>query len=224
MTIAEMDNWFDIIQDKSDSAYFTDSEKEVFLNRAQDKFVRDRLYQVSNPSQQNVQQPSLTVSSLEEESAGLSLIRTIKYSNLDITSDANGFISNSSLNSLLDSTSGQPNNSYMYVLGLRLTSGDVLLKYTRLNDFSKLQQNSFKSATDSYPQYTLGFNGLQTWPQNTKTCKIDLVKTPRAMSIGSSISSELPEETHDYIMAIALADAGIAIREPELARFKLLDK
>ena len=43
MNIAEMHSWFDILQDKGDSPYFTTDEKTQFLNRAQTKFVNETL-------------------------------------------------------------------------------------------------------------------------------------------------------------------------------------
>ena len=41
MNIQEMHSWFDVLQDKGDSPYFTVAEKTQFLNRAQTKFVND---------------------------------------------------------------------------------------------------------------------------------------------------------------------------------------
>ena len=43
MNIAEMHSWFDILQDKGNSPYFTTDEKTQFLNRAQTKFVNETL-------------------------------------------------------------------------------------------------------------------------------------------------------------------------------------
>jgi len=43
MNIAEMHSWFDILQDKGNSPYFTTDEKTQFLNRAQMKFVNETL-------------------------------------------------------------------------------------------------------------------------------------------------------------------------------------
>ena len=41
MNIKEMHSWFDVLQDKGDSPYFTVAEKTQFLNRAQMKFVNE---------------------------------------------------------------------------------------------------------------------------------------------------------------------------------------
>ena len=38
-----MHSWFDVLQDKGDSPYFTVDEKTQFLNRAQTKFVNEVL-------------------------------------------------------------------------------------------------------------------------------------------------------------------------------------
>ena len=43
MTAAEMLTWFDILQDKFNTPYFTDAEKYNFLNDAQSNFVNDYL-------------------------------------------------------------------------------------------------------------------------------------------------------------------------------------
>ena len=44
MNIQEMHSWFDVLQDKGDSPYFTVEEKTQFLNRAQTKFVNDIMF------------------------------------------------------------------------------------------------------------------------------------------------------------------------------------
>ena len=41
MNIQEMHGWFDVLQDKGDSPYFTTAEKTQFLNRAQLKYVNE---------------------------------------------------------------------------------------------------------------------------------------------------------------------------------------
>ena len=44
MNIQEMHSWFDVLQDKGDSPYFTVEEKTQFLNRAQTKFVNEMMF------------------------------------------------------------------------------------------------------------------------------------------------------------------------------------
>ena len=39
MTIQQMHDYFDLVQDKFNSPYFVDTEKDIFINQAQERFV-----------------------------------------------------------------------------------------------------------------------------------------------------------------------------------------
>ena len=68
MNIQEMHSWFDVLQDKGDSPYFTVAEKTQFLNRAQMKFVNEVVqthYNVAGAAPEGSAIPYSSVSSIQ---------------------------------------------------------------------------------------------------------------------------------------------------------------
>ena len=70
MNIQEMHSWFDILQDKGDSPYFTVDEKTQFLNRAQTKFVNETMNKTLFASGAQPEKNAVPYSSMESIQAG----------------------------------------------------------------------------------------------------------------------------------------------------------
>ena len=70
MNIAEMHSWFDILQDKGNSPYFTTDEKTQFLNRAQTKFVNETLNKFFYNSAAQPEKSATPHSTIESIQAG----------------------------------------------------------------------------------------------------------------------------------------------------------
>ena len=65
-----MHSWFDVLQDKGDSPYFTIAEKTQFLNRAQTKFVNELMYKNLFASGQQPEKNAIPYNSMESIQAG----------------------------------------------------------------------------------------------------------------------------------------------------------
>jgi len=70
MNIVEMHSWFDVLQDKGDSPYFTVAEKTQFLNRAQTKFVNETLNKFFYNSGAQPERNATPYSTIESIQAG----------------------------------------------------------------------------------------------------------------------------------------------------------
>lgn len=274
-----MHSWFDVLQDKGDSPYFTVDEKTQFLNRAMTKYVNAVLHRVFLVSGKAPENNAIPYSSMESIQAGEDALRPIisrVYSTHSvIMADYNseypkvnkwGQISTHMINRYIKykghqdhDSSSMPDGStwaeleMLHLISMRWTShADVPIRYIRLADTAKVFKNSFTSPTVEDPVYfqqlsgryeiqprasadgTTFYNlwddpagGVYTFtgqPSNeAKKCKliIDIVRTPYPLRYdpldsSNDVSCELPDWTHDDIMAIALDDAGVASRDQTL--------
>ena len=279
MNIEEMHSWFDVLQDKGDSPYFTVDEKTQFLNRAMTKYVNSILNSVYLTSGKAPENNVIPYSSMESIQAGedalLPIITRLESDSSYIMSTYNsqhpkvnkyGQVSIAMLNTYIQQMKKQdhahtskPNFStwdqvkILHLLSMRWRSDeDVSMRYIRFSDINKIFKNSFTSPTVEDPIYFIqksdryeirprssadGTGFYQLWedssganytyatqPSHLATkCKlfINVVRTPcplryDPLNSNNNVSCELPDFTHDDIMAIALDDAGVASRDQAL--------
>lgn len=278
MTIQEMHSWFDVLQDKGDSPYFTIDEKTQFLNRAMTKYVNSVLHRIYLTSGKSPENNSIPYSSMESVQAGEDalqpIITRLESNTSTIITNYNssmpkvnqyGQVHLSMLNDYakeiahaFHGSSAFPNLStwdqvkVLHVIGIRWWANQrVPLRYIRFGDISKLSKNSFTSPTVEDPVYFLqksdryeilprasadgtsfgslydnGALTLATQPDTddyARKCKliISVVRTPcplryDPLDSDNNVDCELPDWTHDDIMAIALDDAGVASRDQSL--------
>ena len=202
MTSTEMSDLFDLIQDKKQAPYFTNEEKELFLQRAAIEFVNTLL-----PDNQGGE------INLERDSVVFENIRPLVYS-ISTTMNGDGAVSMSAINAELvsDSHAGaEP--MYIMSVGYKIGAEEYPVIFTRHNDFLRLNRNLFSKPTPTRPRYTLANNGLLVRPINEAAAiNITLLKYPIKIVIGS-VDCDLPEKTHTDIVATALQMAGIATRD-----------
>ena len=279
MTIQEMHSWFDVLQDKGDSPYFTIDEKTQFLNRAMTKYVNSvlhRFYLTSGKSPENNAIPYSSMESIQAgEDALLPIITRLEANTSTITTTYNsafpkvnkyGQVTVNMLNDyaqqmkLADhSHPSKPNFStweqvkVLHVLSMTWANTNfVNLRYIRFTDIAKIFKNSFTSPTTEDPVYYLqksdryeirprrsadGSTFYSLWDipgggqytyadqpgANATKCKliVNVVRTPcplryDPLDSDNNVDCELPDWTHDDIMAIALDDAGVASRDQSL--------
>ena len=287
-----MHSWFDVLQDKGDSPYFTIDEKTQFLNRAMTKYVNGILHRVYLTSGRAPENNAIPYSSVESIQAGedalLPLITRLESTTTDIMSwygsgypkvNQYGQVSISMLNTYAQqmkkqqhTSASSPNLStwaqvkVLHVLGMRwVHDTSVNLRYIRFADISKVFKNSFTSPTVEDPVYylqkhdryeirpRLSYDGTSfydlyghdgstnpatyTWtlasqPAHLATrCKLNIsvVMTPcplryDPLDSDNNVDCELPDWTHDDIMAIALDDAGVASRDQTLLNLNQASK
>lgn len=212
-----MIKWFDLIQDKSESVYFTDENKLDFLNRAQDLFVNRVLFSFLQ-GQKRIQESPMIGSGIESTSSSLEKIWPLILEDLTLSSDASGFISFDSIEGAINSVTG---GNYTVLHTLNISKDGNYIRFVRHNDFYRHNKNSFKAPVSSYPTFRISRNGLTVNPTGVNSYKVSVVKSPKLMEFNFfgdplNVSSELPESTHNEIMSIALEFAGLSSRDEAL--------
>lgn len=207
MTTQEMHDWFDLIQDKYSSPYFTDGEKDSFLTRAQYQYINE-LFPDNEGGAFNIESDMLTLQN----------VSTLVYeTTASLNMSSAGIINKANINTTLNSISGGT-EPYIRILNVSLNNGTsvVPVRFRRHNDFYKLEKNSFKSASADVPTYRIISTGIKLAPINiTYDVYFTLLKEPKKIQLGVT-EPELPSNTHDKLVAIALELAGVSSRDEAL--------
>jgi hypothetical protein len=207
MTIAQMATYFDILQDKYGSPYFINSEKTLLLNRAQVIFVKELL--PTEPGE---------VINLEATQNTIMEITPLLVPLPSMNVPSTGIITYTILQTAL---TGVINGAEFWrVISIGYSNDGVSfrpVKYVRHNDWYAFADNYFKFPDDTNPKVKESYNGFTILPVNANAfLYIDVLKYPREMDIDMSVSTDLPDFTHDKIVSIALELAGIGTRDQML--------
>ena len=117
------------------------------------------------------------------------------------------------------------------ILGVIDYDSGLPLRYINSSDLSKRKTNVFREPKNYDAAYTIAENyiGLQpsTYTAN-KAFVIHYVGEPEPVHMSNDsanrVNCELPDFTHDEIMAIALDDAGVATRDQTLMQLNQANK
>jgi len=217
MSIQEMHELFDIVQDKYNEKYFTSSEKDVMLNRAHLMAINEIIFGEYYVNGINV------ISGIEFSETQSSLMMPLMVSEEIVSSSASSLITMASINSAIQSKYGD-NSELMFILDITSAPGNTEITpetnigYVRFNDYQSNKSNTFKKATVLNPKFLLTSNGYSIKPSApSQPFYISCIKSPRKVDIGGSVNSELPVQLHDKIVAIALELAGVATESQVLA-------
>ena len=178
-----MHSWFDILQDKGDSPYFTIDEKTQFLNRAQMKFVNEHMNKYLFASGAQPEKNAVPYSNIESiqmgEDALGPLITALQTTNNWVYTtlghddaytpalDSKARFDENQLNyyvqGMLADRNGQKYNASTWKqvkmisllsVGWSADSDNVNMRYVRHQDFLKIQKNVFKKPVAQDPIYT----------------------------------------------------------------------
>jgi hypothetical protein len=225
MTISEMHGWFDILQDKYNAPYFTDTEKDEFINRAQITFVNEVVYSQMYPTLQGGERGPQVLSAIESTLSGSEILKPLILEDLAVATATPNWdlITNSAINTAV-ATAANAGDEFMHIIALEtagstFTSGRIV-RFVRHNDYLRFKHNVFKKGTDSNPLWRLVRDGIKVSGESTLSSQedflISVIKTPTDVDIAGT-DCELPDFAHDKVIAIALEFAGIATRDEALA-------
>lgn len=210
MTSVELHEYFDLLLDKQGSPYFTDDNKDMFLNMAQLEYVKRLL-----PSNEG------GIVNAEETQLVFNNIYTLVYEVSCGTMNGSGLIPVTTAQTALNAASSGT-DPLMYVLNVSL--GGLPVLYTRHNDWYEFERNAFKQGTAENPRYRYNNVNFVFSPVNTTDLvSMSLLKTPRNVVL-NSVDSELPAHTHKSLVELAVELASVAIREGDLAQLNSLQK
>jgi len=214
MTIATMASYFDLLQDKYGSTYYTDAEKSLFLQRAHIEFIKE-LFPVEDRSNTNAELSQDTISQIAP------LIYEIPYTNMN----SSGVITKAAVQAALTAMSATALVWRPLAIGWELGASKKPLKYLRHNDRWEFADNYFKRADSANPKIRETYTSYIVEPVSVSAkVYFTLLKYPAVVDITGGVSSDLPDFTHDRIVAIALELAGVASRDAALAQLLQLKK
>lgn len=214
MNVIEMHQWFDLIQDKVDSVYYTEAEKDQFINRSIQLFINDVIHKFT----ESREGPLVISSNLEESLNASEVLRPLMLIDLPVTADVDGIITVPVIDTAIETRSGET-ETFLHILSVADDQGKPV-SYVRENDFYKFEQNEFKKATTEYKQYRIGSEGIYTYPAAADAYTVSVIKAPKPVNYDSLESTDLPETVHDYILAKALELAGLASKDEALVQMK----
>lgn len=206
MTVTELHEYFDLLTDKIGSAYFLESEKDTFLNRASLEFVKKTL-----PSSEG------GIINIEFDQIVYSNIYTLVYETAGLT-PSQGKVTKAQVQTALNTQSGST-DPFIYVMNVSWTKGGVIqpVMYVRQNEWYACEQNTFKKGKATRPNYKQDATGFTFSPVDpTASIKFTLLKMPRTISLSGDITSDLPESTHKTIVEMAVELASVGLRDQEL--------
>jgi hypothetical protein len=201
-----MHDYFDLIQDKANEPYFLASEKDDFINRAQEKFVNNIVFR-DILGKADVPKGTQAIYGNENDLMSNEILKTLITVDKGVDTDAGG--------SKLEYTS--IGSKLMHILGIRTSgsnSGDITkgktLRFIRHNDQGRFEENTFKKGTTSKPYYKIGDDGVYLYPitGTVENLLITFLNKPTDVALNGS-ACELPDYTHEKVLKIALSEAGI---------------
>ncbi|HEY0751635.1 MAG TPA: hypothetical protein VGD26_10790 [Chitinophagaceae bacterium] len=213
MTVAELVNYFDLLQDKYGSPYFTTSEKETFLTQAQLDLISKYLPQDGGPEN-------------AERNANNSMVLSPISFSVSTSMDTSGVITKASVESSLSTALGftatiiRPSSiTWSDSDGMRPVMGP-----TRQNNWAKYQDNAFKDPVVSEPRYYETAVSYIIDPVNVNaTIVINGLRYPKAINVAGNQTSELASIYHTEVVARALEIAGVGSRDQMLSELKKLN-
>jgi hypothetical protein len=202
MNTVEIESYFDLLTDKVGVPYFLQTEKSTFLNQAQLKYVMDTI-----PSNEG------GVVNLEMGSPVLGNVSTLIFETAALT-PTSGEITKTSVQSALDTASGST-EPVLYILNVSFDGYPC--KFTRHNDWYAVQNNTFTVGTTVAPRYRqLGTKFIFAPSNSSASVKFTILKYPKAINLTTSVTCELPSQTHKRIVELAVDLAGTAMRDETL--------
>ncbi len=214
MTTIEMLDWFDILQDKFGSPYFSADQKLFFLNNAQLEYL-NKLFPDNEGGIENI----------EQDWNVLQNVSPLIWELPEVSMDTNAAVDVVDIVTALRTISSDPDTDIFDVLSVEVRRGldRYPCKVLRHNDKAEFETNYFKKPSITHPRYLLQNNTYKFRPLDT-TLKIifTVVKKPLVLSISPTVNSEFPIQTHNEIVAYGLQFAGIASRDEVLSAMNLI--
>lgn len=207
MTLQEVFDIVDILQDKYGAPYFPTDWKVKVFNQAQRRYV-NTLIPDNQGGEVNMELDSNTLQNLKP------LIYTVSVNT------NSGLLSNSNLETVLAAAShagAKPRR----LLAIRATDDNTNfypVRFARYNNIWAFFDNSFKRPVAPHKmRWSPVATGYQFYPtSDTTNLLVTVLKDPRDVSISPAVAPEWDNHVISYILVEMLKLLGIATRDEEL--------
>ncbi len=204
MTGAEMLTWFDILQDKFNTPYFTDLEKYNFLNDSQINYINDYL-NINSDSEPPV---------FEENALKNTIIAPLLVEDVSVASASTGIILFTAIETALDTKYSLSGSKLLHILGVVENASGDAVAFVRHGEMRKQEDNEFVAAGSGNRKYRLSRGQITMIPTGVLTYLVTAIKMP--VDISASVASEMPLITHRKIVAKALVKTGFVTEHQAL--------
>ncbi len=130
------------------------------------------------------------------------------------TTPVSGLISLTTLQTLLQTVSGDPTCDVFRVLNIA-QQDDTLIKFVKHNNLYSYKANAFKRPETGFPSFTIIATGYQIYPSIGTTVKMTLMKTPKILT-NTGESLEFTDYMVDQVILFAVKLAAPGIRDEEV--------
>tara|TARA_R100001510_G_C7654360_1_gene213007 strand:+ start:1228 stop:1920 length:693 start_codon:yes stop_codon:yes gene_type:complete len=217
MTIQEMHRAVDQGLQKVASSvydYFLPQEVDFWLNRAQDRYIKERLHPVSDPKRLGF---SKTVKRLDDlrmlitadYTDSVNPSTTAEFIDFDLPIDYQHLV-NARVSVRIDTCGTAPTaSSTLVTRELRIGEQDK---------FYAQQHNPFAKSSKDYPTAIIFDEEVRVFQEPEKfileTLTLDYLRIPVQMELSSSVNCELADHTHHEIVDVAVKNIIEAIESP----------
>lgn len=216
MTIEQMHERFDLIQDKYESPYFTSEEKDHFINLSQDALFLKLDFM---PFDYLLQRKEVS-RGFESNEVNTQHLKNFIIDDLNITLSS-GLASFEDINSAIQNKTGGDEELFRVI---SVSIDDLDARWVRHNDLNRFERNKYLRGTEKYPIYTYNNDGLKIRPSSIQSCKVSVLRKHKDVSLENSIDSEFPESIHHKILYDALVLSGIPVKDFDLNILKENDR
>jgi hypothetical protein len=191
MNATEMRSYFDILQDKTNSPWFSDAEKDEFLYDVIYGYINDFIGDGDTPP------------SLEKNKGALQAISTLIKRSTGIAIPSTGILTDTLINAQIGS------DTNIHAIAFELTTGEPV-HFVRHNDAAVFEQNTYKAGTSTSPNYTIYDSSYQFYPKEAYT---DVIAT---VIVEPTAITDLPVYKHREQVAKAMAKTGFVTESEAL--------
>ena len=197
-----MHNWFRLLLLKEETLYYTNTEIDSFLTRAQNNWVNQNVFI------RREEQEGLVIRSASEFSSNWEmLVYPLIHADLSSTSSS-GTLSFSGLEAQL------PAGTKISAILAVKDATNYNVDFARYNDHGAQERNYFTRPNSSYKVFRVSKDGLLVSPSsNGEVFKVSLLRTPVAVSLSTPTNCELPASAHEKIVAMAVDLAKFPIED-----------
>lgn len=221
MTAAEVDSRFLTLVDFTGSPYFTDKEKTDIANTAQLSVIQ---HLIEGPDKQNITQPEAKAygyDSLTDDDI------SVLKNKLSMSTTVLGTINISTIEAAIVLASDVTEATLYRIAAAKISDttgggGDLkTCKFVRDNDFYTFQDNIFKKATASKPQFRKFERLYQFDPRLSRDAELITLRYPKEMLIdtdtpSNNIDPELRDEVMNFVIARMVTLSGLPLRDQML--------
>jgi hypothetical protein len=202
MTSTQMHSYFDLLVDKQGAPYFSEDNKDLFINMAQIEYIKQLL-----PSNEG------GVVNVEFNHVVTSNIVTLLYEVGTTSMSAQGEVTKTAIQALLD-TASSSTEPFMFVFNV--SSDGKPVKYTKHNDWFEFADDTFKAGSAEEPRFKELATKFVFSPINASSLlKFTVLKQPKDIALGVT-DSEYPPHTHKNIVELAVDLATVTLRDGDL--------